>query len=255
MTPPYFIVRLKADLSLDDCVDFINSLTEKGERRFRNLFVALPFTRLQEMVKAFPDSGIVFGALELNRVDSGAFTAPIAAKMVKDVGGQFALIGSQEERSVHGLTDEQIKGKLKVAQSGGLKAIYCVGGENLKAQLQVLKDADILSSDSHPIIAYELPFKTFKSYLPSQDELKELSSAIKGAIKDTFKEQIGVVAALPNDLVGFSSLVEEMPFEGAFFTKSGIYPHAVHQETMQLFHVHCSEIEGEAKPKRKKESD
>ena len=128
MKPPYFVIELKADLSLDDCIQFLNEVTDEGKKQFRNLFVALPLSRLQEMTKAFPDSGITFGVPHLNRCDQGSFTAPVAAKVVTRSNGNFSLVGSKEEREFFQLTEEQLKDKLQQSQAAKLKAIYCISG-------------------------------------------------------------------------------------------------------------------------------
>jgi hypothetical protein len=261
MKPPYFILNLKPDLNIDDCVDFLNAVTEQGQKRFRSLFVALPLSRLEQMTKAFPDSGIVFGASQMMSAIPDAFTSPLAGSIIRNVGGTFALIGTKEERAVSGATDEQLRFKLDAALKSGLKPIYCVAGsteEQLKEKLAALEN--LKSQNPHPLIVYELPFNEFKTYLPSAEELEGYYGKMQKALQDIFKEsaaQYAVLAALPADLVGFSALLENMPFAGGFFTKSGTHPHAVHQETVQLFHVHCQEApevlpEPEEKPQAKK---
>ena len=248
MKPPYFVVNLKADLSVDDCVHFLNSITDDGKRRFFNLYVALPLSRLQEMSTLDPDSGIIFGAAMLNRVDAGAFTQPIAGKMVKDAGGHFVLIGSQDESKIFGTTDEHIQAKLESALQASLRPVFCLSGfskTELKKRLQLLKNCEkLLSRELPPMIAYELPYRKFKSYLPSAKELSDFHVLIKEAMEIVFDGEpihFPLLASLPSDLAGFSSLIESMPFEGGYFIKSGAYPHTIHQETLKLFHVHCQE--------------
>jgi hypothetical protein len=243
MTHPFFVIELKADFSLDDCVDFINAVTEKGEKLFRSLYIALPLFRLKEITSTFPDSGITFGTALLNAVDEGAFTASVAGKMIKNAGGQFTLVGTAYERNQLKISDEHLEKKLKAATADGLKVIYCVGGGNeiddqaLVHQLQLLKTVE----DPHPTIIYELCFRNFESYLPSKEELAAASDRIKKALSETGLEKCAILVALPADLIGFSSLIESLPFDGAFFTKSGAYPHLVHDETIKLVHVHCED--------------
>lgn len=248
MTNPRFVLELKADLSVDDCIEFINTLTENGQKKFQNLYVALPFSLLKQITAQFPDSGITFGSSMLNRTTPGAFTGDVAAKMVKDAHGRFVLVGTSDERTVLKLSDAELEAKLTAATQGGLKPIYCVN-ENLVEELNILKASHAIEPDPHPIIIYELPFKTFKSYLPTKEELNEFKTQIQEDLTSVFGQESSkfrIIASLPSDLVGFSSLIESLPFDGASFTKTGIYPHAVHQETIELFHVECTEKEGDA---------
>lgn len=247
MANPYFICELKADLSLDDCIDFLNSLTNNGTKQFRQLYVALPFSRLDEMEKKFSDSGILFGSNRMNSCDPGAFTENIAAKMIRDVKGHFSLIGAQDERALFKVSNEQFHDKLKKAKTSGLKAIVCFGsGEDDAALLEMVKNAGVFDTDPHPLLVYQIPFTHFKSYLPTRDELNDLHKKASQTVKKAFGSDAGKISlliALPNDLVGFSQVLENMPFHGAFFSKSGIYPHAVHQEALTLFHVNSEEEE------------
>lgn len=255
---PRFVLELKADLTIDDCIEFINTLTENGEKKFQNFYVALPFTRLKEITTQFPSSGITFGSSMLNRTTPDTFTAEIAAKMVKDAHGSFVLVGTSDERNVLHLSDAELEAKLTSASQGGLKPIYVVSAEEkegLVKQLQVLKASQAID----PIIIYEIPFKTFKSYLPTTEELGQFKTLLLDALTEVFgtESQFRLIASLPSDLVGFSSLIESLPFDGASFTKTGVYPHAVHQETIKLFHVNSveqeempPEMEPPPKPKR-----
>lgn len=234
---PFFIIELKADFSLEDCVEFLNAITENGAKTFRNLYVALPFFRLREIIKAFPDSGITFGSAMINAADPGAFTASIAGKMVKDAGGTFTLIGTRYERERLGLTDEQLKNKIQEALASGLKPLYAISGKNLEHQLQVLKET---AEIDRPTIIYQLDFKEFKDYLPTQEELEQAKEDLKQIVDPIFPSS-AILVALPSDLMGFSALIESLPFDGAFFIKSGTYRHAVRSETVKLVHVHCEE--------------
>lgn len=251
MGRPIFIIELKADFSLDDCVDFLNALTENGEKKFRNLYVSLPFLRLKEINAAFPNSGITFGASMINSADPGAFTAPVAGLMTKDAGGVFTLIGTSYERNFLKLSDEQLLNKLKESKRTGLKVIYAIGAkkdidkETAIEQLKLLKESNVWENDSHPTLIYELS-PQFQDYFPSEQELKDALHFIKEAIEEIFGEeatQVTTLVGLPSDLIGFSNLVEGLPFDGAFFTKSGAYPHSIHNETVKLIHVHCDESE------------
>lgn len=250
MNHPFFIIELKADFSIDDCIEFLNSVTEKGGKIFQSLYVALPFFRLKEIKAAFPDSGITFGTSLINDSSPGAFTKDIAGKMIKDAGGEFTLIGTSYERNRLKMTDAQLESKLKEAKKAGLKPIYVIGGghettsEELTKQLELLKSSKVTDDAKHPTIIFEIDFKNFENYLPSGQELNEAADLAKKSLEsvfDTSSEKFAVLAALPSDLIGFSSLIETLPFKGAFFTKSGTYPHSVHDETIKLLHVHCED--------------
>lgn len=233
MNTPFFIIRLKPDLSLDDCVEFINSLTEQGERRFKNLMVALPLIRLQEMTSRFPESGIHFGADQLFSTDPSSFTQPVASRLVLEAKGSFVLIGIPEEKNLFKLSLEQFKSKILSAQQADLKPIFCIQEQSEEEEIQFLKESGYFEFED-PLLIYQPDFQKFRAYLPSLDEIKIYHDKAVAFAKARW------LISLPFDLLGFSSVIEELPFDGAFFTKSGVYPHAVHQESLRLFHVHNS---------------
>lgn len=74
-------------------------------------------------------SKIKLGAQDISRFDfEGAHTGEISAKMLKNSGVKYALVGHSERRKL-GETNEVINKKLGISLSLGLKAIFCVGEE------------------------------------------------------------------------------------------------------------------------------
>ncbi len=57
----------------------------------------------------------------------GAFTGDISAKMVKDAGADYVIIGHSERRQYHRETDSQISEAAALALKSGLCPIICVG--------------------------------------------------------------------------------------------------------------------------------
>jgi len=242
---PFFIVNLKPDLSIDDVVAFLNKITENGQRTFRNFYVALPYHHLKEATAQFADSGITFGASMLNRVDAGSFTAPIAVSMQKDAGAKFVLIGTREERELFQVNNEKVAEKVKKAFAEDLRPIVCIGesiedfhaGKSKEVLAEQLKSALNDAPNTPLIIVYQMPFEALQDYLPSLHELKSAYLLCNEALE--LPQEISWAISLPIDLAGFSEVTENTPFDGYFFTKSGIFPHVIHQEATKLFHVHC----------------
>lgn len=238
-TPPYLLLELDADFTIDDDVKLLNEITENGKKEFRSLLVALPFQRMRELSAKFPDSGILFGASSMNRADPGNFTATIAGKMLKNCGGSFALIGSRSERKRLGSSaDDALKAKLERAIESDLKPIYLVDlNEEIKPQLDLLAKVPDYFKGPHPLIVFQPAFTTFAHYLPSPAEIQSIYDMVKEPLSEALsahQEQLSLLVELPSDLAGFSSLIEGTPFDGLFCLKSGVYPHALHQEVVNL---------------------
>lgn len=86
-----------------------------------------PFIYLSELGKTA--SKIKLGAQDLSIFDfEGAHTGEVSAKMLKNLGVKYAIIGHSERRK-NGETSETINKKIGIALSYGLKVIFCVGEE------------------------------------------------------------------------------------------------------------------------------
>lgn len=74
-------------------------------------------------------SKIKLGAQDVSVFDfEGAHTGEVSAKMLKNLGVRYAIIGHSERRK-NGETNEIINKKIGIALSYGVKVIFCVGEE------------------------------------------------------------------------------------------------------------------------------
>lgn len=83
-----------------------------------DLFVALDSLR---------NTNVKYGAENFYCEDSGAYTGEISADMIKDVGGEYVIVGHSERRNIFGEDDVLINKKLKKALDKDLIPVLCVG--------------------------------------------------------------------------------------------------------------------------------
>lgn len=86
-----------------------------------------PYTALDVVRDCILGSNIDIGAQNVFGRISGAFTGEVSAPMLLDAGCKWVILGHSERRHILGETDEQIREKLLLSVSCGLKAILCVG--------------------------------------------------------------------------------------------------------------------------------
>ena len=92
--------------------------------RLKNVEVVIcpPIIYLSELGHSM--SKLKLGAQDVSRFDfEGAHTGEVSAKMLKNAGVKYALIGHSERRKL-GETNEIINKKLGISLSLGLKAIF-----------------------------------------------------------------------------------------------------------------------------------
>ncbi|MBP2703475.1 triose-phosphate isomerase [Microbispora sp. RL4-1S] len=88
-----------------------------------------PFTDLRS-VQTLVDGDklrIVYGAQDLSRHDSGAYTGEISGAMLAKLGCTFALVGHSERRQYHDEDDALCNAKVKAAYRHSITPILCVG--------------------------------------------------------------------------------------------------------------------------------
>ncbi len=99
---------------------------------FRNVVIAPPFVFLEEVGKVLKEAEL--GAQDFHAAPKNkkAFTGEVSAKMLKNLGVKYVIIGHSERRAL-GETDALINKKVSAALRVGLKVILCVG-ENLSVR-------------------------------------------------------------------------------------------------------------------------
>lgn len=72
-------------------------------------------------------SSIKWGAQNVWSQGSGAFTGENSAAILKEMGGQVALVGHSERRKIFGEGDAWMADKVAYVQSLGLAPLFCIG--------------------------------------------------------------------------------------------------------------------------------
>ena len=74
-------------------------------------------------------SRIKFGGQNCHWEEKGSYTGEISARMLRDLGCKYVIVGHSERRKYFNETNEMINKKLLAAFRAGLKPILCVGEE------------------------------------------------------------------------------------------------------------------------------
>ena len=134
------------------------------------------------------------GAQNVFYEEKGAFTGEISAKMLKDLGVGYVIIGHSERRKYFAETDEIINKKIKKSLESGLKIIFCIGesaeereagkkNEVLERQLKIGLDGIGISENLN--IAYEPVWAIGTGNNCSVEETKESVDFIRTFVSDS----------------------------------------------------------------------
>jgi triosephosphate isomerase len=98
-----------------------------GPVRDVEVAIAPVFTALHPVAKRLEGSSVGLAAQNCFWEDQGAWTGEVSAKLLKDVGCTWVILGHSERRQHFGETDAGVNLKLKAVLKNGLRAIVCVG--------------------------------------------------------------------------------------------------------------------------------
>ncbi|KAF3362395.1 hypothetical protein PHSC3_001062 [Chlamydiales bacterium STE3] len=234
---PIFILDIKPSLTIDHVIPFLKTLTLNTEKAFTYLYTALPYHHLKIAKMEFSDTGtILFGSPYLNNPDPQSFTGPIATRILQEVGAQFVFVATKEER--RSSLAKNFAQKILALGKAELSPIYFIGEDSderengqslqvLKEQLGMLSD---LEFEGGLMIVYQIPFESFSSYLPKENEIEQAYQLCQAAIEEfdeKTKKKVSWFLELPIDFINSDTIINQSPFNGFYFVKSGIFPGSV----------------------------
>lgn len=200
-------------------------LRKLGETQTKNrIILCPPFTML-----GVKSDKIALGAQDVSAHDHGAFTGQISARMLREMGVKYAIIGHSECRKYHHDTNKIVHDKATTALSVGITPIICVG--ETMTECRTNKTAQVVSSgvlESVPqnlgpvIVAYEPRWAIGNNITPRAQEIASVHKLIAktlakmnmsgtpilygGSVNTTNAAQIMSLANVDGVLVGGASL-------------------------------------------------
>ena len=118
----------KMNMTPADTAAFINELRPMVSGLDKaDIVLCVPFVDIATAVEAASGSNIHIGAQNVHFAESGAYTGEVSAKMLKEIGTEYVVIGHSERRQYFGETDQTVNLRTLAAVNAGLTAIVCVG--------------------------------------------------------------------------------------------------------------------------------
>jgi triosephosphate isomerase (TIM) len=162
-----------------------------------------PFTDLRTVQTAIEGDklAIRYGAQDVSRHASGAYTGEIAGSMLAKLGCTYVVIGHSERREYHNESDQLINAKIKAAFAAGLTPIFCVGegleireaqGHVPHCTTQVDAGLDGLKEDQikQIVIAYEPVWAIGTGKTATPDDAQEVCGAIRARLVEKYGSEV-----------------------------------------------------------------
>ena len=195
------IANWKMNLSIGRALSFIKNLNNTKNE----VAIAAPYTFLPG-ISVLRNKNIKLGAQNVSEFTEGPFTGEISAKMLKELGCAYCLIGHSERRIYFQETDKSINKKALILLSHNIKPVICIGenGEQRKKKItkkiintQLRADLAGINDPSRIVVAYEPVWaistfqkgKTIKS--AGIFDIIETHNYIKSVLKDIYGKKSG----------------------------------------------------------------
>lgn len=139
----------------------------------------------------------------ISEFDNGPFTGEVSAKLIKDLGIDWTIIGHSERRKYFNENEEKIGKKIEKAIENKLNIIICIGDnkeakennksfEVIKIQLETLFQNIKDNSDYEKVvIAYEPIWENEMSTEITDEQVQKLHEFIRNEIIKKLGEEIG----------------------------------------------------------------
>ena len=217
----YFIANWKmyGKKSSINTLNSVIKLSKNSKYKKANIIYCPPYTLLEHFVKKTNKSKILIGAQNCHSVENyGAYTGSINAKMIKDTGSQFVIIGHSENRQT-GDTNFLINLKIKSAIKQKLNIIFCIGEslrESKKKKTNIILSNQIknglknIRNIDKIIFAYEPLWSIGTGIIPKAKDLENRIKVIRNFIKKNYKTKIPKIlyggSVNPNNIVSLCKI-------------------------------------------------
>ena len=150
---------------------------------------------------------IVYGAQDLSKHKSGAYTGEISGAMLEKLGCTYVLAGHSERREYHDEDDALVNAKVKAAFANNLTPILCVGeglvtreegthvahcANQLEAGLAGLKAEQV----KQIVVAYEPVWAIGTGKTATPDDAQEVCKALRVKLADLYGAEVADVVRI-----------------------------------------------------------
>ena len=192
----------KMNFTPSEATAFINEIKPmvEGKNNCDIIFCA-PYVTISAAMEAAKGSNIKIGAQNVHFEEKGAFTGEISAKMLKEIGVEYVIIGHSERRQYFGETDHTVNLRTKAALAAGLKVLLCLGEvkegrlagiTNEVVGMQTKLDLAGISADElkNVIIAYEPVWAIGTGLTATPEQADETCGVIRDVVADLYGREV-----------------------------------------------------------------
>ncbi len=116
--------------------DFLENL---ADLKHTQVVVCAPYPYLAQLQNMLQNTNIAWGAQNVAKMESGAYTGEVSAEMLTDFGASYVIIGHSERATAYCESDENIATKFVQAKNHDITPILCVGETLIEREAGVME--------------------------------------------------------------------------------------------------------------------
>lgn len=169
----FIVANWKCNKTVGEAESWIKEIgnwkLEIGDLQNLEIILCAPFTLLYPLKTLITNYKlpITLGAQDISPFPDGAYTGEISARMLKDLGVEYVMIGHSERRKYFAETDQILTNKVRESLEQNLVPIFCVN------------DAQTPIPDGVKILLYEPSFAIGSGKAGDPNEVNEIAKKLK----------------------------------------------------------------------------
>ncbi|WP_022888044.1 triose-phosphate isomerase [Agromyces italicus] len=209
---PFIAGNWKMNLDHLQSIAFVQKLAwalADAKHDFADAEVAVfpPYTDLRSVqtLVAADSLPIGYGAQDLSKHDSGAYTGEISGAFLKQLDCGYVIIGHSERRTLHAETDADVNAKVVAAHRHGLVPVLCVGetAEDLEqhgasavpvAQLRAALEG--VDAAKGLVVAYEPVWAIGSGQAATPAQAEQVAAALRAVLAEIAGEEIAAATRI-----------------------------------------------------------
>lgn len=118
----------------------LKALVEKIPQKIStDIVICAPYPYLFQTQSYLKNSSIRWGAQNVAKFESGAFTGEVSVSMLKEFGASYVIIGHSERSTAYCESDENIATKLMMVKQADMTPILCVGESLIEREAGIME--------------------------------------------------------------------------------------------------------------------
>ncbi|MFF2390260.1 triose-phosphate isomerase [Agromyces sp. NPDC058104] len=209
---PFIAGNWKMNLDHLQSIAFVQKLAwalSDAKHDFADAEVAVfpPFTDLRSVqtLVAADSLPIGYGAQDLSKHDSGAYTGEISGAFLKQLDCGYVIIGHSERRTLHAETDADVNAKVVAAHRHGLVPVLCVGetAEDLEqhgasavpvAQLRAALEG--VDASKGLVVAYEPVWAIGSGQAATPAQAEQVAAALRAVLAEIAGDEVAAATRI-----------------------------------------------------------